>query len=92
MLTETELEQKDMPTNGIGELHPLADAKELIFNNVVSHSTIQRMAKRKEFPAFKLLGGKWYFILEIAQEWLVEKNLQNGYNISNLSLQYVKGA
>lgn len=59
--------------NHIGELHPLSDAQKLIFNNVVSYSTILRMAKNREFPAFKLRGGKWYFVLEVAQEWLMQQ-------------------
>lgn len=84
--------QTTAPTNGVGEIRPLADAQQLIFNNTVSHSTILRMAKRKEFPAFKLLGGKWYFVLEVAQEWLIEKHRQCGWEISNSSIQYKKGA
>jgi hypothetical protein len=58
---------------GIGELHPLSDARQMIFNNAISHSTILRMAKSKEFPAFKV-RGKWFFVLEVAKQWLVRRS------------------
>ncbi len=67
--------------NGLGEMHPLSDAKHLIFNNTVSDRTILRMAKSGGFPAFKLNGGKWYFILEVAQEWLVQRHQEHGWMI-----------
>jgi D-alanyl-D-alanine dipeptidase len=65
--------------NGLGEMHPLSDAKHIIFNNTVSDRTILRMAKSGGFPAFKLNGGKWYFILEVAQEWLVQRHQEHGW-------------
>jgi predicted DNA-binding transcriptional regulator AlpA len=60
-------------SNGIGELHPLSDARQMIFNNSISDSTIFRMAKAKDFPAFKLRGN-WFFLLEDAKRWLVRKS------------------
>ncbi|NLP41293.1 MAG: helix-turn-helix domain-containing protein [Veillonellaceae bacterium] len=83
-ITTAVINQIAAPTNGVGEVRPLGDARHIIFNNTVSHSTILRMAKRGEFPAFKLLGGKWYFIVEIAQAWLAE--------ISMSQFNYRKGA
>ncbi|MDT8903588.1 helix-turn-helix domain-containing protein [Anaeroselena agilis] len=62
-------------SNGIGELHPLSDARQIIFNNAISHSTISRMVKAKEFPAFRV-RGQWFFVLEAAKQWLVQKSSQ----------------
>lgn len=70
-------------TNVTGTLLPISEARKLIFNDHVSHSTILRMAKKGEFPAIKLLGGKWYFTLEVAQDWLINKYRVAGWEISN---------
>jgi excisionase family DNA binding protein len=41
----------------------------------VCHSTIFRLLKRKELPAFKV-GGDWRFTLEEIDRWRVEREVK----------------